>query len=1021
MVRAVHTAVSGRARYSVPGLRRSPSLKAHLEAELSRDRGIRLVSASPLTGNVLVLYDPDRTAAEIAHALESLLPTGAATEEEKRAERPLSPVPTPRRADLRARHPLGGKPDASPRSLRRRLDEAEGALPLTLWHLRHSSEALETFRSDGATGLSEEAYLENLKRFGPNLLPESVPRSAWSILAEQFKSLPVLLLGAAAAISILTGGLADAAVIMSVVGINAVIGYVTESRSEKTINSLKSLIRPTALVERSGGMRQVGVDELVPGDLLVLRPGSYVGADARLLSAQHLSVDESALTGESMPVHKTVEALAETDLPLADRSNMVYMGTLVTGGQGVAVVVATGPFTEVGQIQILVGEARPPQTPMELQLEQMGTKLALMSAAVCAGVFVIGLLRGYGFLRMLKTSISLAVAAVPEGLPAVATTTLALGIRSMRQHHVLVRRLEAIETLGSVQTICLDKTGTLTLNRMAVTQVFTGMERLSASEGRFLSNRAETDPYQCPELLMLLHVSVLCNESEIFGSKGVHTVTGSPTENALIHLAVSAGVDVEELRRAFPRVSIIHRSETRNLMVTVHDAEKTGKRVVAVKGSPPEVLAACNWRMEDGKALALTDEDKETIQGANEEMAGQGLRVLAMAYALSEKGLLLTENGDVAIRDLIWLGITGMTDPVRAGAKELVSAFHAAGIDTVMITGDQSATAYAVGKELDLAAGEDMRILDSRHLSEMSPEVLRGLSQGLHVFARVSPVHKLRIVQILQEQGRVVAMTGDGINDGPALKAAAIGIAMGHTGTDVAREVADIVLEDDNLETMLIAISEGRTIYNNIRKALHYLLSTNMSEIMVTSVAISAGLGEPLTAMQLLWINLVSDIFPGLALALDPPEPDILLRPPRDPGEEILKPAALKRMLRESAVLSAGSLGAYGYGIMRYGQGPRSTTLAFLSLTVGQLLHALTCRSGTRTIFDRQKPPPNRYLTTALLGTLGLQGVALAVPGLRRLLGIAPIGVVDGLVAGGGAILPLLANEAIKGGKGGTP
>ncbi len=880
--------------------------------------------------------------------------------------------------------------------------------------MREAEAAVSLFHSDTRDGLSTEAYRENLKRFGPNLLPESVPRSVWSMVIGQFKGLPVLLLAAAAGISVLTGGLADAAVILSVMGINAAIGYITESKSEKTIRSLKSLVRPTALVRRDGETIQVGVEEVVPGDLLVLRPGSYVGADARLLSARHLSVDESALTGESMPVQKATAKLATADLPLGDRANMVYMGTLVTGGQGLAVVVATGPFTEIGQIQILVGEAKPPATPMELQLERMGTKLALMSAGVCGIVFVAGLLRGYGFLRMLKTSIALAVAAVPEGLPAVATTTLAIGIRSMRKHHVLVRRLEAIETLGSIQTICLDKTGTLTLNRMTVTQVFTGMEQRHVSEGRFRSPRGETNPYACAELLMLLHVSVLCSESEIISTDGVHAVTGSPTENALIHLALSAGVDALELRDAFPRESIIHRSEKRNLMVTVHDAKDGPKRVVAVKGSPPEVLSACTYFMKDGDRCTLTDEDREAIHAANEEMAGQGLRVLAMAYAVSENGLLLLEDGDVSIKELVWLGTAGMTDPIRPRAREMIQAFHEAGIDTMMITGDQSATAFAVGKELDLAGGGDIRILDSRHLSDMEPDVLRAVSQGLHVFARVSPVNKLQIVQMLQEQGRVVGMTGDGINDGPALKAAAIGIAMGHTGTDVAREVADIVLEDDNLETMLIAVSEGRTIYNNIRKTVHYLLSTNMSEIIVSSVAISAGLGEPLTAMQLLWINLVSDIFPGLALALEPPEPDILTRPPRDPNEEILQASSLIRMLRESAIISAGSLGAYGVGIARYGQGPQAGTMAFLSLTMGQLLHALGCRSQTRTIFGGGKQAPNRYLTAALLGTFGLQGIALLVPGLRGLLGITGIGMLDSLVVAGGAVFPLLANEAIK-------
>ncbi len=730
-------------------------------------------------------------------------------------------------------------------------------------------EVLDFFGCDHETGLSTGAQQEKLKQFGPNILPESVPRSGWSIFAEQFKSLPVALLGAAAAISVATGGLADAVVIMSVVGINAVIGYVTESGSERTIHSLKNLVRPSALVVRDARVCSVGVEAVVPGDLLVLRPGTYVAADARLVEAQYLSVDESALTGESMPAGKTADALDDPDLPLADRINMVFMGTLVTGGQGLAVVTATGGFTQMGQIQTMVGEARAPSTPMEQQLDHMGTQLALISGAVCGGVFLIGLLRGYGFLQMLKSSISLAVAAVPEGLPAVATTTLALGIRNMRRQNVLVRRLEAIETLGSVQTICLDKTGTLTLNRMSVTEVFVGMEGMRVWDGKFLSPAGYQNPYSCEELLKLLHVSVLCNESEVFGSEEQISFSGSSTENALLNMALTAGVSIVQVRQSFPLVKIVHRSETRNMMLTIHATAGGPAKIIAVKGSPPEVLALCTWHIKDGVKLPLSEEEREAILAANEEMAGRALRVLGCAYAMAENGVSLGDNGDIEIDDLMWLGIVGMKDPVRPGVKQLIGQFHGAGIDTIMITGDQSATAYAIGKELNLSAGKDLAILDSRHLSDMPPEVFKALSKSLHVFARVSPAHKLEIVQVLQETGRVVAMTGDGINDGPALKAAGIGIAMGHTGTDVAREVADVVLEDDNLETMVVAISQGRTIYNNIRKSVHFLLSTNMSEIMVMFTCISAGLGEPLTAMQLLWINLISDIFPGLALALE--------------------------------------------------------------------------------------------------------------------------------------------------------
>jgi len=1015
VVEAVHNSVKGRTRYRVEGLYRSEDLKRYLEEGLPGKPGIDYVFASALTGNVLVLYEPDYEQAQVAAQLSELLAerkrngNGAAKGGDTG---PPAPVPLrSRRGAKAARRPAEAGP--SRRSLRKRLVRAEWQV-LQPWHLYPAGEALDFFGCNPETGLSAPAHQERLKRFGPNILPEAVPRSSWSIFAEQFKSLPVALLAAAAVISIATGGAADAIVIMSVVGINAAIGYATESGSERIIHSLKNLVRPNALVLRDGQVSPVGVGDVVPGDLLVLRPGTYVAADARLIEAQYLSVDESALTGESMPVLKTTAALDDANLPLADRTNTVFMGTLVTGGQGLAVVAATGAFTEMGQIQTMVGEAKAPSTPMEQQLDRMGARLALISGAVCAGVFAVGLLRGYGFLQMLKSSISLAVAAVPEGLPAVATTTLALGIRNMGRRHVLVRRLEAIETLGSVQTICLDKTGTLTLNRMSVTELFAGMERMRVWDGKFSGEQGPRNPYLCEELLKLLHVSVLCNESEAFASDGHLSFSGSPTENALLQMAATAGVDIVQIRRSFPLLKTMHRSETRNMMLTVHGTSDPARKVVAVKGSPPEVLALCSRHIKDGVSLPLTDEDKEAISGANEEMAGRSLRVLGAAYALAKNGVVRSENGDVAIDDLIWLGIVGMKDPVRPGVKELIGQFHAAGVDTIMITGDQSATAYAIGKELNLSAGKDLEILDSRRLSDMPPEAFKALSQRLHVFARVSPAHKLEIVQALQETGRVTAMTGDGINDGPALKVADIGIAMGHTGTDVAREVADIVLQDDNLETMMVAISEGRTIYNNIRKSIHFLLSTNMSEILVMFTCISAGLGEPLTAMQLLWINLISDIFPGLALAMEPPEPDVLTRPPRDIHEQILQPASLKKMLRESAVISAGSLGAFGYGVLRYGRGPRANTLAFLSLTVGQLLHALSCRSSTKTIFDRDKLPRNRYLTGALVGSFALQGAAIAAPGMRRLLSISPLSPADGLVAAAGAVLPLLANEAIK-------
>jgi Ca2+-transporting ATPase len=949
--------------------------------------GIRSASGNVFTSNLLVIFNSDHTPARITSLIQEFVL-------EYSNPKFSNGIPAaPANAPLSV--PSTQKGEAQP------------------WHTVDASSALALLDSTERVGLSSEAVQERLRRYGPNLLPESLPRSKFSILVDQFKSLPVALLGTAAGVSLLTGGLADALVILGVVCINAAIGYVTENQTEETLHSLKKLVTPYATVIRDGSFKEINAENLVIGDILVLKPGSYIAADARLIEARYLYVDESALTGENMPVLKTSEPLPVPNIPLADRINMVYMGTLVTGGEGLAAVVATAGLTEMGQIQVLAGEAAPPETPMERQLSRMGNQLVLTGGVVCVLVFIIGLFRGYGLFEMLKIAISLAVAAVPEGLPTVATTTLAIGIRNMRRHHVLIRHLHAVETLGAVQTICLDKTGTITLNRMSVVAVYAGIRSIKVSDGQFLSGEEQVNPFMCNELLRLLHVSVLCSETEVSRPQGAHVLRGSPTENALIYLAISAGIDVLKIRERYPLLKITHRSENRNYMTTLHESQIYGK-FLAVKGSPAEVLAMCKWRIKDEQQVPLSEDDRLSIQIENERMAGDSLRVLGMAYTRLDH----SEEKSQVRDGLIWLGLVGMADPVRKGVKELIGVFHQAGIDTVMITGDQSATAYAIGKELNLSGSEALEILDSTHLTKVDPDVMEALSKRVNVFARVSPAHKLQIVRALQNAGRVVAMTGDGINDGPALKAADIGIAMGHTGTDVAREVADVILENDNLETMVVAVSHGRTIYNNIKKSVHFLLATNMSEIVVMFSSISVGLGEPLNSMQLLWINLLSDIFPGLALALEQPEPDVLSRTPRNPGEPILKTSDFKKIALEATLLSAGALGAYGYGLMRYGAGPQAGTMAFMSLVLGQLLHAVSCRSESHSIYDQvagKTPlPPNRYLTIALVSSFALQVAAITLPGLRGLLGITPLGLQDSLVVGGSVLIPFLINEASK-------
>jgi len=669
--------------------------------------------------------------------------------------------------------------------------------------------------------------------------------------------------------------------------------------------------------------------------------------------------------------------------------------------------VETGLNTEIGRIQAMAEGARHPETPVERQLDQLGGQLAFVSAGVCAGVFVIGLLRGYGLLPMLKASISLAVAAVPEGLPTVATTTLALGIRDMRRRNVLIRRLDAVETLGSTQIICLDKTGTLTLNRMGVVQIYAGTQRVQVEDGAFFVAGRASEPQASPELRRLLEVLALCNETRIDGEGDDLELSGSPTEQALVRIAMDAGIDVAELRAGHPRLETRERSDENQYMVTVHPSDED-RRLVAVKGNPNQLLDLCG-RYQVGQELRELDPDtRSAILRENERMAGDALRVLGAAYV--EHG---SDEGG-APTDLTWLGLVGMADPVRPGMDTLLDGFRRAGIETAMITGDQSATAYAIAKQLDLAGGQSLEMLDSTALERLEPDVLAALLREVRVFSRVSPAHKLQIVQALQKTGKIVAMTGDGVNDGPALKAADLGIAMGGGGSEVARSLSDVVITDDNLHTLQEAVRHGRTIYNNIRKSIRFLLSTNMSEIELTTVGVAVGLGEPMNPMQLLWINIMTDVFPALALAMEPPEPEILERPPRSPDEPVIRGRDLRRLGAESGVITAGSLGAYGYALWRYGPGPQASTHAFMSLTLAQLLHAMSSRSEQPCVLTSHGLPRNRYLDAAVGTSVAVQLLSVALPPLRRLLGTTRIGLVDALVIGASAALPLLINEATK-------
>jgi Ca2+-transporting ATPase len=743
----------------------------------------------------------------------------------------------------------------------------------------------------------------------------------------------------------------------------------------------------------------------VPGDVLILLPGMLVPADARLIEGRDLLVDESTLTGESVPVAKATAPVARRDAPLAERTNLVFRGTAVTGGSGVAVVVATGGATEIGRIGALVAETRAPETPMQRQLEHMGRELAVASLGLCGVFFALGLWRGFNFLTLLKSTAALAVAAVPEGLPTTATTTLALGLRDMRRRNVLARRIDAIETLGAVNVICFDKTGTLTLNKMSVAAIVTADRRVEVTNGRFEAAGTAVIPDDDDVLRHMLRVAALCSDVEVNGSGSAYALKGSPTETALVEACIAAGIDVAALRRQYPVEARDYRAEARRFMRSVHTGSG-GRKFVAVKGSPPEVLNLCAAYARNGGRQPINEELRAQVMRENDVMAGRALRVLGLAYA--------DDAADAEQASLVWLGLVGMRDPIRPGTRAVMESFQQAGIKTVMITGDQSATAYAVARELDLARGRPIEILDGLDVSRTDPMLMAALAERTDAYARISPANKLEIVRALQQAGLVVAMTGDGINDSPALRAADIGIAMGEYGTDAAKEVADIVLEDDNLNSMVAAIAQGRTTSRNIRKATHYLLATNSSELFLMLAAVAIGLPAPLHPMQLLWINLVSEVAPALALALEPDEPDVMHVPPRKADARIIAGEDFARFIGEGAVLGGTSLGAYLYGVRRYGAGPQANTLAFSSLVMSQILHARACRSERYGLFQPGALPRNRHLDWAVNGLLAIQGIATLIPGMRSLLGMTALGAADaavGLVAGAA---PLFVNEAIK-------
>src|SRR5688572_25756020 len=936
--------VPGRARVRVPALRGAPAMARTLEHRLGGHHAVRTVHVNPLTGSVLVHFDARHLS--VRRLLAALARETAAS-----------------RSGRNGHHPP---------------PERVG------WHAVSAAEVLERLATSAESGLAAAEVERRRLTHGGNALPTHRPKSGMAIVRDHLSSLPVVLLGGAATLSLLGGALLDAAIILAVVAANAAVGYATVSRVERILTALQNATLPQALVRRDGAELVVPADALTAGDIVVLRAGYDVPADARLLTADGFSADESPLTGESMPVAKSAAVVCSPDALLGDRRNMVYAGTAVAEGWALACVTAVGRDSELGRIRALVAETEAPSTPLERQLDRLGRTLIGVSLGCCAAALGLGLLRGIALGDMLRSVISLAVAAIPEGLPAVATTTLALGMQRLMRHGVLVRRLAAVESLGATTVICADKTGTLTENRMTVHAWYVA--------GREHRREATRDVVADEALGTALAVAALCNEAELFDDGA--EFRGSATEAALLLAAEEAGLDYRALRTAHPIKAMRPRLDGETWMGTVH--AHGGRRLVAVKGAPEAVLARVTRMVTGDGTTPVEGAERQRIHAMHAAIAARGFRVLGLAYKETSADVEPTYD------ELVWIGLVALTDPVREGVREAIAACQAAGIRTVILTGDHPQTAAAIARELGLGG----RVVEASELAHADTPRLVELAASADVFARVSPAHKYQIVRALQAAGHVVAMTGDGINDAAALRAADVGIAMGARGTDLARDVADVVLLQDDFGALVRAVAQGRSIHANVSRSVRFLLSTNFSELFATVGALALGLPRPVSAMQLLWINLLSDVAPALALAVEPPDRAVMERPPRDPAAPMLARGELRGIAGDAALLTTAALGAQMIGVAS-GAAPRAATLAFSTLTAAQLVHTLRYRAAV----DDHERHARSHVLPVVLGSLGAQLIAMVAPPLRRLLGITALRPADWLVVGAGALAPAAIHE----------
>jgi P-type Ca2+ transporter type 2C len=877
------------------------------------------------------------------------------------------------------------------------------------FHEMNEKEIAEVLNTDFTEGLTEKEVGNRQKQHGLNALEEGEKPSALLLFFNQFKDFMVLVLLGATLISGLLGEVVDAIAIIAIVVINAFLGFFQERKAEKSLDALKELSAPQVMVLRDGSWVKVLSKEVVPGDLIKFSSGDRIGADVRLIEANSLEIEESALTGESVPVPKNTDTLSIPNPGIGDMENMAFMGTLITRGNGVGVVVGTGMKTAMGQIAGLLQSAETMETPLQRRLEQLGKILITVALFLTVLVVGVGVLQGHDLYTMFLAGVSLAVAAIPEGLPAIVTVALSLGVQRMIKQKAIVRKLPAVETLGCASVICSDKTGTLTQNKMTVTHAWSGGKTWTIDgvgynpRGEFYSEERTVNPNSVKPLQQLLTFGMLCNHAELIEKEKEFVVDGDPTEGALLVAAMKAGLSRSGLLKNQFEIVNEFPFDSQRKMMSIIVKDKNGRQFVVTKGAPDVLIGLSRSILWDEREQHLTKELSVKVQGAIDGLAQKALRTIAIAFKpLPASTVVLSEKE--AERDLTFIGLQGMIDPPRPEVRNAVKECRDAGIKTVMITGDHLITAKAIATELGILT-KGRQVMDGATLSSLSVEELEEVVDDVSVFARVSPEHKLKIVKALQNKGHVVAMTGDGVNDAPAIKAADIGVAMGITGTDVAKEASSLVLLDDNFATIKAAIKEGRNIYENIRKFIRYLLASNVGEILVMLFAMILALPLPLVPIQILWVNLVTDGLPAMALGLDQPEDDVMKRGPRHPKEGVFARGLGWKVVSRGFLIGLATLIAF---MTIYYRNPDdlayAQTVAFATLVLAQLIHVFDCRSE-KSIFARN-PFGNKYLVWAVISSLVLVLGVIYYPPLQPIFHTVSIIPFDWLLIIGMASLP---------------